>query len=123
MPKLPKTNAPSPAQIARYLAEARVKRDVRARRIAKEILGDLDQRTRLVHRIGTALAVISRERLWANLGHASFDSFLVDLGVGRSQAWKWIAIATSLSEDRAAELGVEAAYEATRTVRRRRRSS
>jgi hypothetical protein len=66
-------------------------------------------RARALVDAGTALAAILRERLYVNLGHATFASYLAANQIGRSQAFKWISLAASSTAARIADVGVEAA--------------
>ena len=113
----PALSAPT---IEQHLAKGRRLRDARARILAAKLAQHIGLRARLAHRVGATLNLLQRERLWGNLGHVSFDAFVASVGLGRSQAWKWMAIADALSESRAAELGVEAAYVVARARRRTR---
>ena len=85
-----------------------------ARRKAERLLADIATRKARItsdfYAIGAALDVIMRERLYAALGHASFDEMLAERKVmGRSQAYKLLAVVRALPKRKATELGLEKA--------------
>ncbi len=82
-----------------------------------ELVAQDRARRRAAFRIGQCLAEIHRKRLWANLGHARLEELLAEIGIGRAQAFKLIAIAERSTAEEVEHLGVEAAY--ARAVRRR----
>ena len=119
-------SGPSVAEIKAALEKAKKAHDARAVEVRAAIEEQMDVRSRAVHRLGRALATVRAERLFMSFGDASFEAFLERIGIGRSQAWKWMKIAAVLPEDEAASLEVEEAY--ARAVRgpvagRRRRTS
>ena len=85
-----------------------------ARRKAERLLADIATRKARItsdfYAIGAALDVIMRERLYAALGHASFDEMLAERKVmGRTQAYKLLAVVRALPKRKATDLGLEKA--------------
>ena len=101
------TDAP---QLLAQIAHHRRSRDSRAKKLVLAIQRAELQRAAATMEIGRALRALLDQRLYANLGHASHRSLLAAMGVGRSQAFKLMALAELSSAPRIAELGVEAAY-------------
>ncbi|CAN5477897.1 hypothetical protein BH09MYX1_BH09MYX1_37540 [soil metagenome] len=61
--------------------------------------------------LGAALRELLDKKLYAALGYASFDDLLAKRDViGRTQAYKLIAVVRELPRDRAVEVGQERAY-------------
>jgi hypothetical protein len=108
---------PSAAEIRAVFEKNKKAQDAEARESLAIIEAHMAARSRAVHRLGVALLTARTRKFFYNLGATSFDEFLARLGIGRSQAWKWMTIATRLSEDEAAALGVEEAYARAVSIR------
>lgn len=85
-----------------------------ARRKAERLLADIATRKARItsdfYAIGAALQTIMDEQLYAALGHTSFDAMLAERKVmGRSQAYKLLAVVRALPKRKATELGLEKA--------------
>ncbi len=92
------------------LEQRRRPRDARAKKLISAIHRAELERARATIEVGLSLGALIEEKLYANLGHPTFRSLLAELGIGRSQAYKLIALAERSSAGRIAKLGVEAAY-------------
>ena len=67
--------------------------------------------------IGAALKELKEKKLFAALGDPTFDAMLAKrVPIGRSQAYKLMAIAEKVTRDQAIELGEEKAYAIARLV-------
>lgn len=92
---------------------------------AKRALALLDLIARRVQRIkedffeiGLALKELEEKKLFAALGYDTFDALLEARSpIGRSQAYKLIAIVKHVTREQALELGPEKAYALSRFVR------
>lgn len=92
---------------------------------AKRALALLDLIARRVQRIkedffeiGLALKELEEKKLFVALGYATFDALIEARSpVGRSQAYKLIAIVKHVTREQALELGPEKAYALSRFVR------
>jgi hypothetical protein len=82
---------------------------------AEALLAEIHQKKQLVAEtfidIGLALVELDRKKLWSVLGYSSLSHMLRARGVmGRSQAWKLMAVVRSLPRRDALALGPEKAY-------------
>jgi hypothetical protein len=68
--------------------------------------------------VGRALEAIAKDKLYRLHGHPNLEALLDDLGVSRTSAHKWRAIARSAREGDIARDGIEAAYERARRAAR-----
>jgi hypothetical protein len=100
----------TPEALFADLARARSKRDTRAAVLVARLDRAELARARAVHALGACLASLLGERLHVNLGFRSFRALLAARGLGRSQAWKLMALARHSTPARIAELGIEGAY-------------
>lgn len=67
--------------------------------------------------VGTALRELKEKKLFVALGYRTFDVMLAErVPIGRSQAYKLIAIATKVTREDAIALGEEKAYSIARLV-------
>jgi len=84
-------------------------------RRAEELLAEIQKKKELVAEsfvdIGDALLELDRKKLWAALGYNSLTHLLAARNVmGRSQAFKLMAVVRSLPRKQALALGAEKAY-------------
>jgi hypothetical protein len=94
-----------------------------ARQVARagELLAVIARRMQRIEEdffdIGVALKELKDKKLFVALGDATFDAMLAKrIPIGRSQAYKLIAIAERVTRDEAIELGEEKAYAIARLV-------
>jgi len=111
-------NAIDGRDLRAQLERRRRPRDARAKRLLARLRHAELARARAILETGACLRELMAERLWANLGYARFEELLAALGIGRSQAWKLMALAEGASAERVAALGVEGAYRELRDARR-----
>lgn len=86
-----------------------------------ELLGLIARRMKRVEEdffeIGAALQELKAKKLFVALGYRTFDAMLAErIPIGRSQAYKLMAIVHSVTRDQAIELGEEKAYAIARLV-------
>lgn len=106
--------------LARVSAQAKAASTRHAER-AVELLALIARRLKRIQEdffeIGGALAELKEKKLFAALGYRTFDLMLAArVPIGRSQAYKLIAIVGRVSRDQAIELGEEKAYAIARLV-------
>jgi hypothetical protein len=106
--------------VARVATQAKVATTRVAAR-AVELLGLIARRMKRIEEdffdIGSALAELKNKKLFAALGYRTFDAMLAErVPIGRSQAYKLIAIVERVTRDQAVELGEEKAYAIARLV-------
>lgn len=94
-----------------------------ARQVARagELLAVIARRMQRIEEdffdIGVALKELKDKKLFVALGDATFDAMLAKrIPIGRSQAYKLIAIADRVTRDEAIQLGEEKAYAIARLV-------
>jgi hypothetical protein len=88
---------------------------------AAELLALISRRLQRIEEdffdIGAALKELKEKKLFAALGDRTFDSMLAKrVPIGRSQAYKLMAIAERVTREQALELGEEKAYAIARLV-------
>jgi len=86
-----------------------------ARRRAEGLLAEIERRKEHIKKefilIGRALLELETRKLFGALGYATFDDMLRERAVlGRSQAYKLLAITKELPDKKALSLGIEKAY-------------
>lgn len=106
--------------LSRAAAQAR---GVSTRQAARgaELLGLIARRMKRIEEdffeIGAALEELKAKKLFVALGYGTFDAMLeARIPIGRSQAYKLIAIVQRVTRDQAVELGEEKAYAIARLV-------
>jgi hypothetical protein len=98
------------AAVTRRRARAEALLDLIARRVAR-IKEDF-------YELGAALKELRDEKLYAALGYRTFDDLLAKRRpIGRSQAYKLIALVENVSREQALELGEEKAYALARLAK------
>lgn len=86
-----------------------------------ELLGLIARRMKRIEEdffdIGAGLQELKEKKLFVALGYRTFDAMLAEcIPIGRSQAYKLIAIAQRVTREQALELGEEKAYAIARLV-------
>jgi len=108
------------AALARVSSQAKIASSRHATR-AGELLALIARRLGRIQEdffdIGTALRELKEKKLFVVLGFRTFDAMLADrVPIGRSQAYKLIAIAQRVTREQAIKLGEEKAYSIARLV-------
>jgi hypothetical protein len=115
-----KTHTKVGTALARLSAQATKPAGRQAAR-AGELLAIIARRMQRIEEdffdIGIALKELKDKKLFVALGHPTFDAMLAKrVPIGRSQAYKLLAIAERVTRDEAIELGEEKAYAIARLV-------
>jgi hypothetical protein len=99
-----------PAQLVREATRRAKEAEKQHRAQADELVRRVEERTGSVaaafYDIGEALSRLRDRRLYASLGHKTFDELLAKrLEMSRAQAYRFIAVAERMPRSRATELG------------------
>jgi hypothetical protein len=108
------------AAVSRVAAQAKAGITRQAARAA-ELFAVIARRLKRIEEdffdIGAALKELKEKKLFAAVGYRTFDQMLAErVPIGRSQAYKLIAIVERVGRDHAIELGEEKAYAIARLV-------
>lgn len=104
------------------MSESQPPSRARLREIDAEIAHLRDQGARVLYRLGVLLREVDTDELWRESGEPSFAAWLENQAdIGRSTAYRAIAVVTHFNEDIAARYGVDKLYQGLRYLELTRR--